>query len=244
MPGKNSLKIYVENGFYHIYNRGVEKRNIFIDEQDYRVFLSYLKLYLIPKEESVNNIENNANLTLEEKNEKISRILVLNNFFNKINLFCYALMPNHFHFELRQTNKKDIEVFMRSLITKYTVYFNKKYDRVGPLFQGRYKAVLIKSEEYLLHLSRYIHLNPLDILNKDQSLVSYPWTSYSTYVNNFFVDWLDKDFILSYFKRNQSFSFDSYQKFVESYKERSEEEERAYKSLLLDLGRSLKGQSL
>ena len=133
---------------------------------------------------------------------------------------------------------------MRSLITKYTMYFNRKYKRVGPLFQGRYKAVLIQSEEYLLHLSRYIHLNPQELLTKGQLLQSYPWSSYPAYIDNLSINWLKKDLILSNFKTNKSFSFDSYQKFVESYKERLEEEEKAYRGLLLDLGHSLKGQSL
>jgi len=234
MPSKNILKTYIENGYYHIYNRGVEKRNIFSDEQDYQVFLSYLKIYLSPKEESINNIKNEANFGSEDKNKAISQLYTLNNFFNKISLICYVLMSNHFHLELRQTNKKDIEVFMRSLITKYTMYFNKKYNRVGPLFQGRYKAVLIQSEEYLLHLSRYIHLNPQELLTKGELLQSYPWSSYPAYVEDLSINWLKKDFI-----KNKNFTFNSYKKFVENYEERSEEERKAYKSLLLDLGRSL-----
>ncbi len=234
MPAKNSLKTYVENGFYHIYNRGVEKRKIFLDEQDYRVFLSYLKIYLSPVEESVNNLQNNDEFVYQDKNIQISRLYTLNNFFNKINLICYVLMPNHFHLELRQTNKKDIEIFMRSLITKYTMYFNKKYHRVGPLFQGRYKAVLIQNEEYLLHLSRYIHLNPQELLTKGQILESYSWSSYSTYINNITVNWLKKDLILANFIKNTRNLFNTYKSFVESYEEKSEEESKTYTSLLLD----------
>ena len=231
MPSKNIIKTYKENGFYHIYNRGVEKREIFLDEQDYRVFLSYLKLYLIPKEESVNDIKNQTNLTYEDKNEKISKIFLLNNFFNKIYLLCYVLMPNHFHLELRQVGKKDIEIFMRSLITKYTMYFNRKYNRVGPLFQGRYKAVLILGDEYLLHLSRYIHLNPLEILSNGQLLQSYPWSSYPAYVSNLTINWLKKDFIQSIIT---NYSLNSYKKFIEDYTEDLEQDSKVHKDLLLD----------
>ena len=231
MPAKNSIKTYIENGFYHIYNRGVEKRSIFLDEQDYRVFLSYLKLYLSPVEESVNILQNNDELVYKEKNNQISKIYTLNNFFNKINLICYVLMPNHFHFELRQTNKKDIEIFMRSLITKYTMYFNRKYNRVGPLFQGRYKAVLILGDEYLLHLSRYIHLNPLELLSNGQLLQSYPWSSYPAYVSNLTINWLKKDFIQSILT---NYSLNSYKKFVEDYTENLEEDSKVHKDLLLD----------
>ena len=229
MPPKNSIKTYIENGFYHVYNRGVEKRKIFLDEQDYRVFLSYLKLYLSPIKETVNNLQNNDDLVYKDKNNQISRLYMLNNFFNKIDLISYVLMPNHFHLELRQKNKKDIEIFMRSLITKYTMYFNRKYKRVGHLFQGRYKAVLILGEEYLVHLSRYIHLNSLELITKEQHLESYPWSSYSAYINNLQINWLKKDFILSSFIKDQK----SYKKFVEDHNE-AEEGTIIHKGLLLD----------
>ncbi len=239
MPAKNSLKTYIDNGFYHIYNRGVEKRNIFLDEQDYCIFLSYLKLYLSPKEKSIHNVKNNIDFDYEDKNKIISQIYTLNNFFNLIDLICFVLMPNHFHLELKQTNKKDIEIFMRSLITKYTMYFNRKYKRVGPLFQGRYKAVLIKSKEYLLHLSQYIHNNPLEIINKDQQLSVYPWSSYPAYVYNYSVKWIKKEYIFDYFNKSQKPQFKLYKDFVESYSKKSKEEEKAYENLLLDLGQSL-----
>ena len=234
MPGKNALKTYVENGFYHIYNRGVEKRNIFLDEQDYKVFLSYLKLYLTSKDDSINLIKKRADLSDDQKNEKISKLMALKNYFNKIELLCYVLMPNHFHLEIRQKNKTDMEDFMRSLITKYSKYFNKRYDRVGPLFQGRYNAVLITNERYLLHLGRYIHLNPQEIIVNNQSLSSYPWSSYQAYINNMSVSWLNKNYFLSDFEKNNGFSFNSYKGFVEGYKEETFEEIKAYKKLFLD----------
>jgi putative transposase len=237
MPSKNIIKTYIENGYYHIYNRGVEKRDIFLDEQDYRVFLSYLKIYLSPQEESVKDIKNNNNSDYKDKNKILSEIYTLNNFFNKIDLICYVLMPNHFHLELRQTNKKDIEIFMRSLITKYSKYFNKKYERVGPLFQGRYKAILIQSIEYLLHLSRYIHLNPLNILNHNMPLIAYPWSSYQIYVNDLSVNWLKKELIITNFIENGVFSISLYKNFVENYEnyiEESKRESNAYKDILLD----------
>jgi putative transposase len=228
MPAKNSVKTYIANGFYHVYNRGVEKRNIFLDEQDCLVFLSYLKLYLTLPEETIKNTNSNSNLDYEEKSSKIYRLNKLKNFFNKIKLICYVLMPNHFHLEVQQTGIKDIENFMRCLITKYTMYFNKKYKRVGPLFQGRYKAVLILGKEYLFDLSRYVHRNPLEFLGKDQVLVSYPWSSYQAYIQNFKIEWLHKDFIMSNFLEKKN----SYRDFVE--KDIKGESDEIIKSLLLD----------
>lgn len=215
MPSKNIIKTYIENGYYHIYNRGVEKRKIFLDDQDYRVFLSYFKLYLTPKEESASEILK-SNLKIENKEKEISEIYQLNNFFNKIYLISYVLMPNHFHIELKQNNKKDIESFMRSLITKYSKYFNKKYQRVGPLFQGRYKAILVQSTEYLLYLSKYIHLNPVDILSQGQSLEEYPWSSYPVYLKQFKVSWLKVNFIKTNFSVKGAYYAELYKKFVES----------------------------
>lgn len=234
MPSKNTLKTYVENGFYHIYNRGVEKRKIFLDEQDYKVFLSYLKIYLTNKDDLIIEIKRREDLSDDKKNDKILKLMILKNYLNKIELLSYVLMPNHFHLEIRQKNINDMENFMRSLITKYSKYFNKRYDRVGPLFQGRYNAVLITNERYLLHLGRYIHLNPQEIITNERILSSYPWSSYPAYINNLSVNWINKNYFLSDFKKNKGFSFDSYQGFVEGYREETFEEIKAYKKLFLD----------
>lgn len=233
MPAKSSLKLYVADGFYHIYNRGVEKKDIFLDEEDYKVFINCLKQSLSPKETTLNKVKEDSNLTLEEKSRRILLISRQNNFFGKIDLLAYVLMPNHFHFLLRQREERAIEFFMRSLLTKYVGYFNRKYQRVGPLFQGRYKGVLINKEEYFLHLSRYIHTNPKEILPKEKKLIDYPWSSYPVYVKNWQVQWLKKDYLLSFFKKTQGFGFDSYQGFVEGYKEKDEDKE-IYGKFLLD----------
>ena len=233
MPSKNIIKTYIENGFYHIYNRGVEKRRIFLDEQDYKIFLSYLKLYLSPKEESANEIINH-DLKIDNKEKIISELYKLNNFYNKIELISYVLMPNHFHLELKQKNKKEIESFMRSLITKYSKYFNKKYERVGPLFQGRYKAVLINNTEYLLYLSRYIHLNPTELLVKGQSLIEYPWSSYPTYLEKLNISWLKINYICNSFLENKIFSAALYKKYVEKVKDEDDEDLKLVKDLFID----------
>jgi len=209
MPAKNSVKTYIANGFYHVYNRGVEKRNIFLDEQDYLVFISFLRLYLSPIEKNIESVKSNFDLDYEEKNSKIYRLSELKNFFEKIKLISYVLMPNHFHLEVQQTEIKDLENFMRCLIIKYTMYFNKKYKRVGTLFQGRYKAVSIFGNENLIDISKYIHLNPIEFMSKGQVLESYPWSSYPSYIENHNVKWLSKEKVLSNFK-----GVKAYQSFV------------------------------
>lgn len=164
MASKNSVKLYLNNSYYHIYNRGVEQRNIFMDKQDYSVFLSYLQTYLLPKNTiELKNILSSYKTTYQEK-DRILKQLRLNNYSENIELICFALLPNHYHLLIRQA-KISLNKFMNSLGTRYAMYFNRKYKRKGVLFQDVYKAVLVESNDQLLHLSRYIHLNITKAVN-------------------------------------------------------------------------------
>ena len=203
MPAKNSTKQYVENGYYHIYNRGVEKRVIFLDQQDYSVFLSYLKEYLLPKKEkNLHERLSNPQISSVEKN-KILKSLQLNNFNQEITLLSYCLMPNHFHFFVKQKSVNAIDKFMNSLATRYTMYFNRKYNRVGSLYQDVYKAILISSEAHFLHLSRYIHKQALKLNNQP--------CSYPEYIGLRKTSWINPDEILSFFsKTNPSSTYENF----------------------------------
>jgi putative transposase len=204
MPARNAIKTYVKNGYYHIYNRGVEKRRIFLDKQDYKVFLSYLKEYLLPKDiiklqDQLNNLK-----TYYKEKDKITRLLRMNNFYDEIELLAFCLMPNHFHLLIKQNEKDSIDKFMNSLCTRYTMYFNKKYQRVGPLFQGVYKAVLVESEAYLLYLTRYIHSQAISFKRSRPSTLDY-------YLGKQILEWVNKDLILSYFsKSNPNLTYESF----------------------------------
>src|SRR3989338_9403043 len=143
MPAKNSIKVYAENSYYHIYNRGVEKRSIFQDAQDYGVFLSYLKDYLTPKNEGELQNKLSAPNTSYKEKDKILKLLRLNNFYGEITLLAYCLMTNHFHFFVKQKSALSIDKFMQSLCTRYTMYFNRKYRRVGSLFQAVYLLIKV-----------------------------------------------------------------------------------------------------
>lgn len=228
MPAKNSIKQYLENGYYHIYNRGVEKRKIFQDEQDYAVFLSYLKEYLTPKDEKYLYEQlSNPNIDYKER-EHILRLLRMNNFYGKIDLLSYCLNPNHFHFELRQNDPYSIDSFINSLGTRYTMYFNKKNGRVGSLYQGVYKAVLIESDEQLLQLSSYIHRQALNLkpASKGDALrgclrgwkEKYP-SSFLNYIGQRNNSWLKTNEILNFFSKNKNFYPASYEAFVLQYQE-------------------------
>jgi putative transposase len=203
MPGKNALKIYIENGHYHIYNRGVEKREIFKDDQDYSVFLSYLKDYLSPKDPvTLSRKLTNLHLLPEER-AAISSKLRMNNFYREITLLSFCLMPNHFHLLLKQANADGIDKFLRSIGTRYSMYFNRKYDRIGPLYQGRYKAVIIESNPLLLYVSRYIHKQALDLKSPQPS-------SYPEFIGERNITWVQPGEILDYFSRTYSITYQKY----------------------------------
>lgn len=149
-------------GLFHIFNRGVEQRVIFSDEQDYKTFISYLEDYLTsPKDAKtvrksfVVNGKTFQGVPHQPKNYK-----------DKVELVAYSLMPNHFHLLLKEVSSNSTERFIRSLCTRYSMYFNKKYERKGPLFEGPYKSVLIENTSQLSLLTRHLH--------KDHGYSTYP----------------------------------------------------------------------
>ena len=217
MPAKNSRKQFMPDAYYHLYNRGVEKRTIFQDNQDYAVFLSYLKTYLLPKDtKKLHDILLDPKTSLKEK-DQAKKKLHLNNFSKNLKLLAYCLMPNHFHFLVKQKEENTIDQFMNSLLTRYVMYFNRKHRRVGHLFQGVYKAVLVNTDEQLLHLSRYIHLNPALQGQALHDLRGYKYSSYQNYLinpslNSTLNNWIQPAEILSFFGKS---GFNSYQSFVQ-----------------------------
>lgn len=213
MPSRNRTKQYAENSYYHIYNRGVEKRIIFLDKQDYSVFLSYLEDYLSFKDDKA-LLEKFSNLdtTYKEKNQ-IIKILRLNNFYNEVTLLAYCLMPNHFHFFIKQKSAKSIDKFMQSLCTRYSMYFNRKYKRVGFLYQDVYKAVLIENEAQFICLSKYIHKQAVihqSPKDKTLNLEKQP-SSYPEYSGKRKTEWIHPEEILNYFSKiNPILSYESF----------------------------------
>lgn len=171
MPGR--VVPLVTGEFYHIFNRGSEKRDIFLRARDYRRFLQTIYYYqfsgLKPKFSHF---------------AKSDLILLKPIFVNKyVEILCYCLMPNHFHLLVHQLTDNGISVFLSQISNSYTKYFNIKYYRVGPLLQGAFKAVLIESEEQLLHVSRYIHINSV-VSQLAPSVDQYPWSSCKEYINS------------------------------------------------------------
>ncbi|MDP2874379.1 MAG: transposase [bacterium] len=169
MPSRNIVREFATQGFYHVYNRGEGKINIFSDDQDYRVFLYYLQVYLLPLEKVL------------QKYRSLPLRLYCKNMSAEVELLAYCLMPNHFHLLLFQKPKDGVPKLLKQLSNAYTLYFNSKYQHTGGLFPGRYKAVTVTNLEQALHLSRYIHLNPM-VSEVIIDIRKYLWSSYNDYL--------------------------------------------------------------
>lgn len=204
MPSRNIVKRYMAGGYYHVYNRGVEKRDIFLEKQDCVVFQRYLKLYLATPDE-VAKID-------------VPRIqtFLKYNMHEEIDLLSFSLMPNHVHLEIKQIHEDSIAKFMKRLFTSYVMYFNRKYRRVGPLFQNIYKAAFIETDSYLLHLSRYIHLNPRKINHPKIDFNDF--CSFPYYLGEKQASWVKTEAILNHFgKTTIKGKGSTYEDFVNNY---------------------------
>jgi len=169
------------NEYYHIYNRGAEKRKIFLQEKDYSRFLLGAREF--------NDVEPKVRLS------EIELQAIKNNKNPLVEIVCCCLMPNHWHFILKQIQDDGISKFVHKLTIGHAMYFNTKYEREGRLYQGTFKAIHIENDAYLLHLSRYIHLNPVELIqhdwkevgikNKEEAarfLRNYKWSSHPLYI--------------------------------------------------------------
>lgn len=189
MPSRNIVKVNVPGSYYHVYARGISKQHIYLDEVDYRFFLSLFERYLSKEDPS------------EQKPSKYQKL------DDSVEVLAYCLMPNHFHLLLYQINEDGMSRLMHSVMTSYSRYFNHKYGRSGPLFESRYKASQILSDEYLLHISRYIHLNP-------DEWIDYPNSSLRAYFYDDVPSWLNKTRIAELYG-----SAVKYLEFLEDYQE-------------------------
>ena len=169
--------MFNSDSYYHIYNRGVEKRQTFLDQSDYQRFLLSM--------EEFNCLEPIGSLYNLKKKERAVRPLASGRTANTANtlieVICHCLNPNHYHLLLRQSCDGGISEFIKRLSGGYTGYFNNKYSRSGALFQGKYKRKEIKTEGGLIKLSVYINCNAeIHGLAKKED---WPWSSYKNYTN-------------------------------------------------------------
>lgn len=181
---------------YHIYNRGVEKRMIFQDSSDYDRFLRTFDYYRFA--------DQSISLSLVPKQTDVNESSNIRHGSPLVKFLAYCLMPNHFHFVVQQEKDGGISKFLKELSNSYTRSFNTRWERVGPLFQGSFKAVRVASDEQLIHLIRYIHLNP-GVARLTDSCETYPWSSYREYLNPLLNSLCEKDLILTQFSSLEEF---------------------------------------
>lgn len=206
MPGRKVP--LVTNHIYHIYNRGVAKMLTFFSSADYNRCLDLINYY----QNAAVPLKYSSFLELPSKRrfDLVCRIRSKRNLL--VRIYTFVLMPNHFHFMMEQLVDGGISKFMSNFENSYTRYINVKNDRVGPLYQGKFKSVLVKTEEQFIHLSRYHHLNVFTsgVVNTTAELLEYPYSSLANYVNiSSMRNFVDSSRVLSHFK-----SRGTYKKFV------------------------------
>lgn len=176
--------------FYHLYNRGTDKRKVFLCEGDYSRFLSLLYLCNSNGAIRLDNLGRN-----EQGETLLKNAIARGRDQTLVDIGVYCLMPNHFHLIVRERDPVGISKFMQKLLTAYTMYFNKRNERVGALFQGVFKSSHIDKDQYLKYLISYAHLNPVKLIEKDwketgisdrkraeEFLETYRYSSYIDYI--------------------------------------------------------------
>ena len=205
----------VTGEIFHVLNRGVDKKNIFLDDKDYFRFVHNLfefndvnptlnSGYFLNQKQSIDS----RNQYIERKPRKLV-----------VEILAFCLMPNHFHLLLRQREEGGITKFMRKLGVGYANYFNEKYKRTGTLFQGRYKIILVNQDAHFIHLPYYIHFNPLDLIMPEWRmgeiknyqkaigfLESYRWSSHLDYLGiKNFPSLTQREFLFKIFGGNENY---------------------------------------
>ncbi len=206
-------------GYYHVYNRGVEKRDIYLNPAQYNRFM-YL-LYLSNTSISLkleNILQNKRGLTSLEMAEII---FTQERKDRLVDIGAYCLMPNHFHLLVKERQENGISKFLHKITTGYTMFFNKKHERSGALLEGTFKARLVNTDEYLKYLFAYIHLNPVKLIDsewKERRIVNkphakaflenYPYSSYFEYIDKDRVEKsiLNREAFPEYFGSTKEFS--------------------------------------
>lgn len=195
--------------YYHVFNRGNNKQNIFFENRDWIRFLFLILYFQSPV--TFYNLGRHVSNFVRHRVFNISDKELLEIAKNRaVEVAGFALMPNHFHLILRESKEGGISKYMQRILNAYTKYFNAKYDKSGHLFQGPFKVVHIEDNEQLLHLSSYIHRNPRELREWKNKEEKFPWSSYQDYMDkNRWGDLLAKQIISDQFPDSSD-----YKKFV------------------------------
>jgi putative transposase len=197
---------FVRNNYYHVFNRGVDKREIFLEIGDYLRFL-----------DSIRRVMHTGSATQKKAGPLRAQFPL------GVEIIAYCLNPNHFHFVLRQNQERDLTRLLHSVCTSYTMYFNKKYKRTGRLFENVFKAIPIQSDKQLLWTVSYVNLNA-ELHKACARADVYPWSSFPQYLqkeNQLGLKELRPNIIFKQFRNPKG-----YRILVETQRERLKENKR------------------
>lgn len=208
MPVKYRVKHFETGAYYHIYNRGVEGREIFLEPEDYGSFLKFLERYVVRDVSTEYSRYKSGKPSVLKRRKEMS-------LEGEVEVAAFCLLPDHFHLLVRQTAEKGITKLMRRLITTYVVYFNRKYKRMGPLFESIYRSVVVNGEEEglrqrLVALVDDLHWHPVTktarrfgpVLATAQTRPEdYLYTSFKHYIGENKFNWIKNNFIIENKKR-------------------------------------------
>lgn len=166
MPSRNTVRIDMPDSYYHVYARGINKDAVFLEDEDKEYFLNLLPRHLLKEPQ----VSSTGHKYYHARNEA--------------ELLALCIMDNHYHFLFYQLQPSALSKIMKSITVAYTAYFNQKYQHIGPIFAGRFRASLVLDDVYLLHVSRYIHLNP-------RSWRRYPFSSLRLIEKGTEPEWLE-----------------------------------------------------
>ncbi|MBI2097619.1 MAG: transposase [Candidatus Vogelbacteria bacterium] len=192
--------------YYHVYNRGVLKRDIFLDTRDYARFLFLLLFHQSPTT-TFTNLNREVSYFVKHQmfnisNQDIKKITEK----KKVNLIAFTLMPNHFHLLLQEQDGTGISKYLQRLGNAYAKYFNTKYRQNGHLFQGRYQSVHVDDNNQLLYTSAYLHKNCAELKGWRGREHLYPWSSYADFIdNNRWTGLLKLEIILEQFSGGENY---------------------------------------
>lgn len=196
--------VLANNEIYHVFNRSIARTEIFSSKNNLNKGFEIIDYYRFPQKLRLSKFKS---LTSELKKQYLT---LLDKTTHLVEIYAYAFMPNHYHFLLKQLQDKGISKFISNFQNSFAKVFNLKNDRNGALFQNAFKAKRIETDEQFIHVSRYIHLNPVtSYLIEFDKLLNYEWTSFPTYATEQEISFINTEFLLNMFV-----SKDQYIKFV------------------------------
>lgn len=194
---------FATNEIYHVFNRTIARQPLFLSHHEYKRAYALIEYYRYNHPPlRFSHVQLCTDAVRKQYYERLEQ-----NHSRRVSIHAFCLMPNHFHFLLHQNCDNGIQTFMSDVQNSYAKYFNQRHDRSGALFQSSFKGVHIETQEQMLHVARYIHINPTTsgMLKRDSDLANYEWSSYFDYLGKRLHSFVDKQLVLSGFSTLSAF---------------------------------------